>query len=129
MSGVETERRMGLWDRALILREHAIRSSLRDRLASAARMVWLVFRGLACGLLVFQLIVFAILQFDAALAAREWGRFLTHYASATSQARLPVEVFLVVVIGWLSVMSGLGDRADFISCAKRFQGGDHGKAR
>jgi hypothetical protein len=82
--------------------------SSRGYWRAVAAGLWVLFavESFVLGAFLFVVLIWAILQFDVPLATRQWGNFLTHYAKATEAQRLPVNLFLAVVLGVFTVAAG-----------------------
>ena len=101
--------RIELWLRGLLaVRQACLQSRGWRRLKSVASFLSIVAQQACLGWVAFQVLVFAVLGFHLELAAREWGRFLTHFADAAPSARLPVVVFILMVVGILSLALSSG---------------------
>jgi hypothetical protein len=82
-------------------------STARRRLHVVVDLIAFVVESACVGNGVFWFLTWGMLSFDWDIAAREYGRFWTHYANAGAAARHPVELFLLADLVVLSTLVAL----------------------
>lgn len=77
---------------------------VRQIARAAADRLAFVFESVCIAAVVLVLLTLSPVRFDGIAGAQQWGGFLTHFADASPEARLPVTRFLAIV---LVVLTGM----------------------
>jgi hypothetical protein len=88
------------------LRERPAVRRVRQQLETLGRRLAFAVETLALGMLALEVLSFLVVRADWTGVAWEWGRFWTHYAQATPEARRPVEVALTAALATASGLIG-----------------------